>query len=371
MSLFAVVGRSGTGKTTFLCRVIAELKRRGRTAAVVKHCGAGFDLGGGKKDSSLFFKAGAESVTLTGREGTAVLRAPRRRPEDRDLAAEHGGADYVFIEGGQSGPGILAIEVVGANSENRVSLRKKDRWIVVSARPIRTRKPVFSPAAVGPIVDLMERATPKTDSEAFPAAFFRRHDPAVRKVLRTAAVGIAGAGGLGSNVALALARAGVGKLILADFDRIEISNLNRQQYFVDQVSRFKVEALAENLGKIPSGTKIIVRRARVRPENIIRVFGEADILVEAFDKADQKQMLIESWLSRFPDRPIVAASGLAGYGANNRIRERRIGRLTIIGDEAGEASPEISPMAPRVAIVAAMQANRVVEILMKTRRKSC
>jgi sulfur carrier protein ThiS adenylyltransferase len=371
MNVLAVVGRSGTGKTTLLCRLIAELKRRGRVVAVVKHCGAGFDLGGENKDSTLFFKAGAESVTLTGREGTAVLDAPRRRLKDPDLAAAHAGADYVFIEGAQTDQGIPAIEVVGLNPQNRVPLREKDRWIVVSARPIRTRKPVFSPEAVGSIVDLIEAETDKTTASAANSDFFRGHDPAVRAVLQSSVVGIAGAGGLGSNVALALARAGAGKLILADFDRIEMTNLNRQQYFADQISRVKVEALAENLRRIPSGTKIIALRVRVRPGNIARIFGEADVLVEAFDKADQKQMLIESWLSRFPDRPIVAASGLAGYGANNRIRERRIGRLTLIGDEAGEGSPGVSPMAPRVAIVAAMQANRVIEILMKTRRSTC
>jgi len=366
MTVLGVAGRSGAGKTTLLCGLIAELRRRGRTAAVVKHCGAGFHLGGRKKDSSRFFEAGAESVTLTGPKGTAMLRDARGpKLKDRDLAAAVAPADFVFIEGGRIDEGIPVIEVVGARLRDRVPLRKTDRWIIVSARRLPGRKPVFSPADVFGIADAVETRAKASVDAGGSAEFYGRHDPSVRNALRAATVGLAGAGGLGSNVALALARAGVGKLIIADFDRIEASNLNRQQYFEGQIGRFKVDALAENISRIPSGTKVIGHRIRITARNAGRVFETADVMVEAFDKADQKQMLIEAWLRRYPDRPIVAASGLSGYGDNNRIRERRIGRLTLIGDAAGEASPEISPMAPRVAIVAAMQANRVVECLMK------
>jgi sulfur carrier protein ThiS adenylyltransferase len=196
-------------------------------------------------------------------------------------------------------------------------------------------------------------------------AFFSRHDPAVLKVLRRSVVGIAGAGGLGSNVAVALTRAGVGKLIIADSDLLEISNLNRQQYFWKQVGRVKVEALAENLRKIHPFADIVVHRRRITKKNIARLFGEVDLLVEAFDRAAEKQMLIESWLAAFPDRPIIAASGLAGYGRNQKIHQRRVGNLYIVGDEGGECCPGISPMAPRVGVVAHMQANLAVELLMK------
>lgn len=366
MTVFAVAGRSGTGKTTLLCGLIEELRRRGRTAAVVKHCGSEFDLGGGQKDSSRFFSAGAESVALAGPKGTAILRpARRRRPLDRDLAAAGAPTDYVFVEGAHIDPGIPVIEVVGPPGGERVRLRRKDRWIIVAARKLSGGKPIFSPDDISGIADAIENRAEKDGEGRLTAEFFRRHDPAVRNVLRAATVGIAGAGGLGSNVALALVRAGVGRLIIADFDRVEASNLNRQQFFAGQIGRFKVDALAENLERIPSGTKVLVHKVRINARNVDRVFGTADVMVEAFDRADQKQMLIEAWMSRHPDRPIVAASGLAGYGDNNRIRERRFGRLTLIGDAAGEAPPEISPMAPRVAVVAAMQANRVVECLMK------
>ena len=196
---------------------------------------------------------------------------------------------------------------------------------------------------------------------------FSKHDPRVLAALRESVVGIAGAGGLGSNVAISLARAGVGRLIIADFDKVESSNLNRQQYFVGQIGRRKVEALLENLKRINPFSENLVHDIKISGKNAGRIFGAADILVEAFDKAEAKHMLIEAWLSLFPRRPIVAASGLAGYGKNRKIHVRKMGNLYICGDEESEAAPGVSPMAPRVAIVANMQANCVVELLVKMR----
>jgi sulfur carrier protein ThiS adenylyltransferase len=196
-------------------------------------------------------------------------------------------------------------------------------------------------------------------------ALFAKHDPQVLAALRASTVGIAGAGGLGSNVAISLARAGVGRLIIADFDRVEPSNLNRQQYVVRQIGRRKVHALRENLRAINPFSEYTVHAVRVTRANVGRIFGDAEILVEAFDKAAAKQMLIDTWLSLHPDRPIVAASGLAGYGKNRKLRTRRLGSVYLCGDEESECPKGISPMAPRVAIVANMQANLVVELLVK------
>jgi len=195
--------------------------------------------------------------------------------------------------------------------------------------------------------------------------FFARHDPRVLAALRNGTVGIAGAGGLGSNVAISLARAGVGRLIIADFDVIEPSNLNRQQYFTRQIGRRKVDALLENLRAISRFTEYAVHATRVTRANVGRVFAAADVLVEAFDKAAAKRMLIDAWLSAYPDRPIVAASGLAGYGRNRKLHTRRLGTLLICGDEESQCPRGVSPMAPRVAIVANMQANLVVELLVQ------
>lgn len=199
----------------------------------------------------------------------------------------------------------------------------------------------------------------------FEDEYFARRDRRVLAALRAGSVGIAGAGGLGSTAAVSLARAGVGRLIIADFDKLEASNLNRQQYFVEQVGRSKVEALRENLLKINPFSDYEVHEVCVTRENAAEIFASADILIEAFDRAEAKQMLIETWLARFPERPILAASGLSGFGGNRKLRTRRMGNLYICGDEASQPEPGISPMAPRVGIVANMQANLAVELLVK------
>ncbi len=207
----------------------------------------------------------------------------------------------------------------------------------------------------------------KMSLEKLKKEFFSRHDPELLPILGRAVVGIAGAGGLGSNVAVALARVGVGKLIIADHDRVYPSNLNRQQYFIDQIGQPKVEALLENLKRMNPFSEYEIHHTRITPRNIPQLFGEAQILVEAFDLATEKSMLINTWLSLFPDRPIVAASGLSGFGKNNKIRTRKMGRLYLCGDEESEPTDRVSPMAPRVGIVANMQANLVLELLFKMR----
>lgn len=200
--------------------------------------------------------------------------------------------------------------------------------------------------------------------EKFEKAFFSQRDLKILDILTRSTIGIAGAGGLGSTAAVTLARAGVGKLIIADFDIIEASNLNRQQYFLDQIGKPKVEALIENLKKMNPYSTYEGCQVELNKENVPEVFAEAEILIEAFDRAEMKQMLIESWLSRYPDRPIIVASGLAGIGANEKLHTRRLGNLYICGDEETECDECIAPMAPRVAVVANMQANLAVELLM-------
>ena len=205
----------------------------------------------------------------------------------------------------------------------------------------------------------------KRRKDGFRERYFSQRDPQVLDALQRSAVGIAGAGGLGSNAAVSLARVGVGRLVIADFDRLEPSNLNRQQFFVEQVGRLKVEALRENLRRINPFASYEIHPVRLNRRNVPVIFRDVDVLVEAFDTAGAKQMLIETWLGRFPERPIVAASGLAGYGRNGKLRTRRLGNLYVCGDEESQCPPGVSPMAPRVALVANMQANLVVELLVK------
>ncbi len=184
--------------------------------------------------------------------------------------------------------------------------------------------------------------------------------------LRKFRVGIAGAGGLGSNCAAALARAGIGTLVLSDFDIVDPGNLSRQFYFTSQVGMEKTSALKKNLIRIRPETKIIIHHTKLNKTNIPVVFAGCDVIVEAFDKAEMKEMLIKTVQQIMPGIPLVVGSGLAGWGKSDKLRCRKIDEtLYVCGDELTETSDELPPMAPRVGIVANMQADTVVEILMK------
>ena len=179
-------------------------------------------------------------------------------------------------------------------------------------------------------------------------------------------VGIAGAGGLGSNCAVALARSGVGTLVLSDFDIIEEQNLNRQYYFTDQIGMMKTDALKENIERINPDVNVIPYQKRLDNKNIPEIFSGCNVIVEAFDRSDMKEMLIETVQMKMSGPPIVVGSGMAGWGDSETIRCRKIDdTLYVCGDESSEASSNLPPMAPRVGIVANMQANVVIEILMK------
>lgn len=177
-------------------------------------------------------------------------------------------------------------------------------------------------------------------------------------------MGIAGAGGLGSNVAAALVRAGVGRVVIADFDVVQESNLDRQFYFLDQVGRAKVAALRENLLRIDPACRVEAHELRLDPDAAERIFRDCDLVVEAFDAADAKAMLLETLLARLPGKPLVAASGLAGWGRSDDMEIQRLSNLVVVGDQRTAASPEAPPMAPRVLIAAGMEANEALEILL-------
>ncbi|MEI8006753.1 MAG: sulfur carrier protein ThiS adenylyltransferase ThiF [Bacteroidota bacterium] len=188
----------------------------------------------------------------------------------------------------------------------------------------------------------------------------------IREKLKNKTVGVAGCGGLGSNCAVALARVGVGTLILTDFDVIAESNLNRQYYFLSQLGEPKAAALKRVIHQINPSVSVIAYEIRLDPEHILRYFKDCDVIVEAFDQAGEKEMLIETVLSAFPEKPLVVGVGMAGWGMNESIHYRRSGNLHICGDETTEISSDIPPLAPRVGIVANMQANVVLDILLQS-----
>jgi len=198
-------------------------------------------------------------------------------------------------------------------------------------------------------------------------SIFDRNVPGTTGVLQRAVIGIAGCGGLGSNAAVSLTRAGAGTLILADRDSVELSNLNRQCYFRSDIGKPKTETLARHLREINENIRLTLHQVILTPENIMDIFGGADLLIEALDRAESKRWLIESWCSAAGNRPIIVGSGIGGVGRTGELKVRSSGNLYICGDE--QTSSEEGLCAPRVSAVANMQANTAIELLMKIEGK--
>ncbi len=220
-----------------------------------------------------------------------------------------------------------------------------------------------APLSDGDEVSLITRGEmPSADElEVLMAA---RHTPGVHAKLKTATVGIAGLGGLGSAIAVALARVGVGKLIVADFDVVEPSNLNRQQYFVDQIGLLKTDALVSNLRKINPYVEVEAHAVKLTSDDMVSLFEDVDVMIEAFDRADQKAMLLQAFTSARPDVPFIGASGMAGFASGETIGIKKMGKnIYIVGDLETGAEPGCGLMAPRVGIAAHMQANLALRLL--------
>ena len=195
-------------------------------------------------------------------------------------------------------------------------------------------------------------------------ALISRHGEELHKRVSSATVAVCGLGGLGSNIATALARSGIGKLLLIDFDCVDVTNLHRQQYKASQIGRYKAEALAENLLEIAPYTEIHTVTVKITEENFAELLKEADIVCEAFDHAESKAMLVNGVLEQLPHCYLVAASGMAGMNTPNTIRTRKImKRFYLCGDEVSEAADSIGLVAPRVMLCAAHQAHTVLRIL--------
>jgi len=195
-------------------------------------------------------------------------------------------------------------------------------------------------------------------------ALIARHGTTLHKRFSSATVAVCGLGGLGSNIAIALARAGIGKLLLIDFDRVDMTNLHRQQYKANQIGCYKTDALAENLSEIAPYTEITAVTAKITEENLADLLKEADVVCEAFDKAEAKAMLVNGVLEQLTDCYLVAASGMAGMDTPNTIKTRKVmKRFYLCGDEVSDAADTIGLVAPRVMLCAAHQAHTVLRIL--------
>ena len=186
--------------------------------------------------------------------------------------------------------------------------------------------------------------------------------PEERAALESVRVGIAGAGGLGSNCAMHLVRSGVKHITIADFDVVNESNLNRQFFFRDQIGQKKVEAIKANLLRIEPDADIRAVDIRLDASSAREIFADCGIVVEAFDAVDAKVMLVSAFASS--GKKLVTASGLAGWGRSNAMKVRKMGNIVVVGDGETAVGESAAPASPRVGIAAAMQANAVVSLLL-------
>lgn len=190
-----------------------------------------------------------------------------------------------------------------------------------------------------------------------------RHGADLQQKFSSACVAVCGLGGLGSNVANSLARAGVGKLLLTDFDKVDISNLHRQQYAVSQLGMYKTEAMKQTLAEIAPYCEIVTHTVKLTEENL-SLIADCDIVCECFDNAECKAMLVNGVAERYPEKYIVAASGMSGLHTGNTIQTKKLGkRLYICGDGASDVANDGTLFAPRVMLCAAHQSNTVLRII--------
>lgn len=202
--------------------------------------------------------------------------------------------------------------------------------------------------------------------EEIKTALEQRHTKVVQDKLSNAHVAVCGLGGLGSNVAVALARCGIGRLHLIDFDYVDITNINRQQYSITQLGRPKTAALKEELLAINPYLEIKTDLVKLTEENIGELLKEEHYICEAFDAPEQKAMLTNYILEHFPKKILVGASGMAGYGNSNLIQTKKVfSNYYLCGDGVLGIEQCQSLMAPRVMLCAAHQANQILELIVQ------
>ena len=196
------------------------------------------------------------------------------------------------------------------------------------------------------------------------AALDGRFGRELRERFEGARVAVCGLGGLGSNVAIALARSGVGALHLIDFDRVDITNLNRQQYEVAQLGLLKTEAMEQNLARIAPYCRVEAQTLKISAADIPGMFEQDDIVCECFDKPEAKALLVQGVLEVYPGKPLVAASGMAGLSSANTIRTRKVGRtLYLCGDGESDVADGLGLVSSRVLACAAHEAHMVLRLL--------
>ena len=200
--------------------------------------------------------------------------------------------------------------------------------------------------------------------DEFKNALIQKQGEQITDRLAQATVTVCGLGGLGSNVAINLARAGIKKLVLVDFDRVDVTNLQRQQYKASQVGMPKAEALVENLKEIAPYVELDSYDEKITDENIDKFVADVDVVCEAFDNPESKSMLVNAVLEKYPQKYLVAASGMAGTDNANSITTRKVSkRFYLCGDGKSDVAQGLALLAPRVQVCAAHQALTIIRIL--------
>ena len=192
----------------------------------------------------------------------------------------------------------------------------------------------------------------------------KRNVKGISKKLKKTRVCILGLGGLGSNVTVLLARAGIGYLKLIDFDVVEASNLNRQQYRISHIGMKKTEAMKTIIREINPFVEVDILDIKVDRKNIYSIVGDIEIVVEAFDRAETKAMILEELLTN-KNKIVVSASGMAGLGSANEIVTKKIkDNFYLVGDNYSDYEEYLGIMSTRVMICAAHQANVVLRLIL-------
>ncbi|WP_227861961.1 MULTISPECIES: thiamine biosynthesis protein ThiF [unclassified Clostridioides] len=259
---------------------------------------------------------------------------------------------------------IFVNEILTDVEENTTAYKVRDNYnhkcdvLVLNGYPIKADIPLSE----NDKLTLIQKGV-KPSFDELESLLIARHTPNVHNKLKKGRVAILGLGGLGSNIAISLARIGVGELLLIDYDVVEPSNLNRQQYFIDDIGKLKTDAMVENITKINPFVKLKTQNVFLNKYDM-DVLKEADLIIEAFDDASCKAQVCNYTLLNLKDKYLIASSGMAGYYDSNIITTKKIrDRFYICGDFVNEAKFGEGLMAPRVAICANHMANLATQIL--------
>ena len=258
---------------------------------------------------------------------------------------------------------ILNGKAVNVETRTAFGLRETDEVVVLNGFQITADRDLRE----GDHVCVIKKGV-MPDRDELESMMAARHTPGIHNRLKAGRVAVAGLGGLGSHIAVMLARIGVGSMLLVDFDVVEPSNLNRQHYMLPHLALPKTQALKKQLADINPFIQIESHDIKITSENAAVVFAGWPIVVEAFDDPICKAELTEALLTAesAKNTKIVAASGMAGFDSANRIQTwRRLGNLYLCGDLESAAGEGMGLMAPRVAVCAGHQANMVMRLLME------